>query len=124
MDKVKNRTWILIFTLLAAGLAAAWFLQPKQTSQTVGIYQNGVLLQMVDLSADQTIVIEGEAGRNTVTVQNGEIYMQAAECPDRVCVKHGPLSAGGAPIICLPNRLVIRWMRDAGTTDAISGRAY
>ena len=124
MDKVKNRTWILVFVLLAAGLAAVWFLQPKRPSSVVGIYQNGILLQTMDLSSDQTITVEGEAGRNTIVVQNGEIFVQAAECPDGVCVKHGPLSPGGTPIICLPNRLVIRWMQSDGQTDAVSGRAY
>ncbi|MCQ2420146.1 MAG: NusG domain II-containing protein [Clostridia bacterium] len=124
MDKIKNRTWILIFTLLVAFLAAISFLKPKQPSSAVGIYQNGILLQTVDLSSDQTIVVEGEAGRNTIVVQNGEILVRSAECPDGVCVKHGPLSPGGTPIICLPNRLVIRWMQDAGTADAVSGRAY
>ena len=54
-------------------------------------------------------------------VQDGEIYMESAECPDQICVEHGPLRPGGTPIVCLPNRLSIQWIERDAAVDAVSG---
>ena len=123
MDKVTNRTWILLFAALALVLAAVWFLLPKKTAGTAGIYVDGVLVQTVSPDENQTVTVEGPAGKNVIAVENGEIFVQEADCPDGVCVKHGSLSKNGTPIICLPNRLVIRWMEDPSGMDGVSGRA-
>ena len=43
--------------------------------------------------------------------------------PDQVCVAHGFLVSGKEPIICLPNRLVIRFLEDVrlDSADAVAG---
>lgn len=123
MDKIKNRTWALLFAALAAALLAVWLLLPGAASQTAGIYQDGTLLYTVELKTDRTITVEGPAGRNVIVVENGEIFVREADCPDGVCLRHGPLRENGAPIICLPNRLVIRWLKSGSDVDGVSGRA-
>ena len=123
MDKVTNRTWILLFCLLAAVLAAVWFLLPSKAAALAGVYQDGALLMTLAPQTEQTVTVEGPAGKNVIVVENGEIFVQEADCPDGVCVKHGPLSENGTPIICLPNRLVIRWLSGTSEVDGISGRA-
>ncbi|MDE6103825.1 MAG: NusG domain II-containing protein, partial [Oscillospiraceae bacterium] len=32
-----------------------------------------------------------------------------AECPDQTCVKMGELKSSAAPIVCLPNKLVVKF---------------
>ena len=56
-------------------------------------------------------------------VAGGEVFVSQADCPDQVCVAHGFLVSGKEPIICLPNRLVIRFLEDARTdgADAVAG---
>ena len=54
-------------------------------------------------------------------MENGEIYMESAACPDQICVEHGPLRPGGTPIVCLPNRLSIQWIERDAAVDAVSG---
>ena len=63
---------------------------------------------------------DGAAGGATAAVQDGEIYMESAECPDQICVEHGPLRPGGTPIVCLPNRLSIQWIERDAAVDAVS----
>jgi len=124
---VKTRTWILIFAALLLVCLAAWFFLPKllQTGSEVGIYQDGELLKTVDLSkvtATTTMTVSGSAGDNVIEISPGSICVRSAGCPDQTCVKHGPLKAGGTPIICLPNKLVIRWMQQAETEyDVMTG---
>lgn len=117
---MKTKHWILIFTGLALVLIAALLLRPKQ-SGLVGIYRDGRLIETVNLTKDRTIALDGAAGDAVAAVKDGEIYMESAQCPDQVCVEHGPLRPGGTPIVCLPNHLSIQWMERDAAVDAVSG---
>ena len=44
---------------------------------------------------------------NTVVIKNGKVYMESANCPDKLCVKHKKISKRNETIVCLPNRVVI-----------------
>ncbi len=83
---------------------------PEQ--KLVEIVQDGTVLYTVDLAAaqDTEYRIEAPDGSwNRVCIRGGEIYMADAGCPDQTCVKMGTLKAEGLPIVCLPNKLVIRF---------------
>lgn len=56
------------------------------------------------LDEDQTVDIEG---KNTLVVEDGAAYMEEADCPDQICVRHRRISRNGESIICLPNQVVI-----------------
>lgn len=86
-------------------------LRPSE-SHIAEIVQNGEVIYTFDLNTapNQTIKIEASNGSsNTVTVEDGEIFISSAECPDKTCVNSGKLKSDGLPVVCLPNRLVIRF---------------
>ena len=70
---------------------------------------------------DRTLTVTGPAGENIITVADGEVFISRADCPDQICVQHGPLQKTGGPIICLPNRLTIEWAQKDAQVDALSG---
>ena len=107
---MKQKHWILIFAAVIAVCLALWLL-PRGGGQTALVYQDGTLLYILNLRQDGA----------TAAVQDGEIYMESAECPDQICVQHGPLQKTGGPIICLPNRLTIEWAQKDAQVDALSG---
>ena len=86
---MKTKHWIMVFVGLALVLLAILLLRPKQ-SGLVGIYRDGRLIETVDLTKDRTIPLDGAAGGATAAVQDGEIYMESAECPDQICVAAPP----------------------------------
>lgn len=60
------------------------------------------------LQEDQNILLENPShGRNEIVIKNGEVYMLKATCPDKICVKHKPISKNGEMIICLPNEVYV-----------------
>ena len=64
--------------------------------------------------------IENEnGGYNVITVQDGKIGVSEATCPDHYCMKRG-LCNSGTEIVCLPNRMTIRFL-GAQEIDAIIG---
>ena len=87
-----------------------WILRPSE-GKVVDIVSDGEILYTIDLAQaeNQELVISYQGSSNTVKIENGEIWVQEAECPDHTCVKMGKLYSESLPIVCLPNRLTIRY---------------
>ena len=114
---VKTRTWIIIFGVLLAvcvGVSVLVFCGPA--GRVANIYRDGQCIYSVDLSRvaeAYEMTFEDERGSNVVRVEPGRIAVIRADCPDQVCVHDGWLADSGAPIVCLPHRLVIRLEKEA-----------
>lgn len=113
---MKTRTWIILFAaVLILCATAAWYIEKAEPNGALaGVYQNGRLVRVADLSAvSEPYDIElTEEGITIVRVEPGKIYVLSSTCFDQLCVKHGPLG-GGLPVACLPNKVVIRWLSEA-----------
>lgn len=123
---MKNRTWIIIFAIVLIACAGLYFviLNGFSSSDIIGIYHNGELIEKVNLSMESTereITLSGEIGENIIQISDGHIKMLSAECPDQVCVNHGELTKGGTPIVCLPNKIVIKWENSSDSYDVKTG---
>ena len=51
-------------------------------------------------------------------VSDGKIAVTAASCPDADCVRCGPQNSG-PPIVCLPNRVSIRFSENGEVDGAV-----
>lgn len=122
MKKVSNRTLALVFGALIV-LSVVWLAVIKfapQDKLMAEISVDGKLLYTIDLNKvikSYTIKLP----HNTVLVEHGRISMQDADCPDKLCIKQGPISSSSFPIVCLPNKVVIRITGQSGV-DAVAGR--
>ena len=118
---MKTRTWILIVTALAVvcvGLSFLFF-RTGDASRYAEVYSDGELVLTLDLQVDGAYRIGTADGWNVLTVENGRVSVSDASCPSQDCVRHLP-SDSGAPIVCLPNRMVIKFADEAGY-DALIG---
>ena len=110
---MKTRFWVILFGVITAvSLAASFFFMNRpQESEIAGVYSNGQLVRTVDLSGItepyEFTVAYGD-GYNTISVSPNGICVSDSSCADKICINHG-LLGDGLPIVCLPNRLVIRW---------------
>lgn len=108
----STRFWVIVVAgALVLSLAAAVLVYTASPGGTVAeIVQDGKVIRTIDLerTEEERFVIQGEHGTNTIEVDSGRIRVQAADCPDQVCVHQGWISDGTVPIVCLPNKLVIR----------------
>lgn len=121
---LKTRVWVIVFALLLLGSAAAWRLvAARPAGSLVGVYEDGRLVRTVDLAAvgEPYEIVLTARGHCVLSVGEGSIYMRSSDCPDQICVLHGPLT-NGLPIVCMPNRVMIRYLFGADEGyDAISG---
>lgn len=117
--KLKILYIITALIFITALVFSLIILQPSK-AQTVEIISGEKVLYTIDLSAaeNRTIKIECGEGYNLIEILDGEIYVKEADCPDKTCVKMGKLDSG-APIVCLPHRLVIRFT-EGGDVDAVA----
>ena len=108
---MKSKVWMLLLAaVLAFSVALSLvLLMPREDAARAEIWSDGVLVETVDLSVDRVLTVEGKNGTNVVTISGGKIAVTDADCPDHYCVARGYCS-GGAQIVCLPNRLVIKFL--------------
>ena len=117
---MKTRTWILLFALLALlCLALSFVLLSAPTSHFAWVYTENKLVLELDLRDNGEYRIENGENWNILTVKDGKISVSSASCPTQDCVKCGERNSG-APIVCLPNRMVIEFA-DTEELDALAG---
>jgi hypothetical protein len=86
--------------------------RPVDNPRYADVFSDGELIRRVDLSdtgAVYEFTVETERGVNTISVSDGKIAVSDADCPDKICIMQG-YKSGGAPIICLPHRVEIRFV--------------
>ena len=107
----SNKFWIVVIGALLLVSAGAALALRQAPADVACIYQDGVLIDKVDLSAvaePYSFTVDSRFGTNTISVENGRICISEADCPDGSCIHQGWLSGGATPIVCLPHRLMIK----------------
>lgn len=121
---MKQKKWpfFLLVLLLAAGILGSILVLQRPNTSTVEVVRDGQVLYQFDLAqeADRVLEIEYEGRINTIEIRDHQIRMLEAECPDNTCV-HMDWLDSAAPIVCLPNRLVIQFAENYN--EALDGTA-
>lgn len=118
---MKTKTWLLLFSLLCLLLAgmSVWLLLGGEQAGYAEVYSDGKLVVTLDLSKDTEYRFEHGEAWNLLSVRDGKISVISASCPSQDCVHHAAADHG-APIVCLPNRLVIKFA-SSSAFDAMVG---
>lgn len=100
----------VIFLISVLALIGMKFSETEM--KTAEIYQDGALLYTIDLNTvaeSYEITVTGENNAyNIILVEQGQISMKEASCPDKLCVHMGKIHNASLPVTCLPNKVVIR----------------
>ena len=119
---MKTKSWVILLALIlivCIGLSIPLLL-PGRASSGAEILSDGQVLYRVDLQLDRQFhITTPSGGSNIVTVKDGKIAVTEANCPDHYCMERGFCNSG-SPIVCLPNRLVIRFSGEL-EIDAVVG---
>ena len=113
---MKNR-YDRLFLVILAGVILLLFLY-QHFAGSKGSYilvtQKGEKIGEYSLLENQTFVVTDENhSYNTIVIENGQVWIDQADCPDKLCVKQGKISKGGRSIICLPHKLTILVQADS-----------
>ena len=82
----------------------------KANNKIAYIYSENKLVGEYVLTDDvnDEVKIESETGFNILHIEDGQIWIHDASCPDRVCISQGKISYDGEIIVCLPNKMLIK----------------
>ena len=116
--KTKWFVGIIVAVTVVCLALSLWLLWPADAT-AVEVWSEGKLVQTLSLMQDQTIEVKTAQGINVVTVQDGKVAVTSADCPDKYCMHRGWCS-GGMQIVCLPNRLVLKFTGET-QYDGVAG---
>ena len=103
---------ILIFAVLLVAVVIGLLLAlTGKEGDTVTVTVNGAPYGSYSLYENRTVEIVTEAGTNRLVIKNGEAFVEAASCPDGICVAHRPIKSTRESIVCLPHGVVISILR-------------
>ena len=107
--KLKRQDIFLLAGLLAIFLVlGAVLLLTRENGATVVVRVAGEETAIFRLDETTTYVIDGAiGGTNELVIENGEVWLKDASCPDQLCVHQGKIRYVGESIICLPNKISV-----------------
>lgn len=114
---MKKNDFILIITVILVSIVSIFMLfVSTEKGDTAIVYLNGDFFCEKELSTDGEIDI---GGLNIAKIENGEIHMKSASCPDKLCIRQGKISDSSKKIICLPNEIVIEVKRKSDIDSVV-----
>lgn len=122
MKKSLKIVYCAAAAVFLAGVAGSVIMLNAPDTNSVEVVRNGEVLYSFDMrtAKDQSIRIEYGESYNIIEISEGKIRVSEAGCPDKTCVKMGWLKSG-TPVVCLPNRLEIRFSDGKSDVDAVVG---
>lgn len=105
MNRADRRLFFLMLFISIVGLAVYFGCRPKGDCVVVKV--DGKQYGIYSVETNRSIRIPTSEGMNELVIEDGTVYMKDADCPDRLCVKHGKLTGAQDSIVCLPHKVVV-----------------
>ena len=130
MKKKKNLIAILILALIIV-LSLFSLKMINRESKTLGIVKvikNNEVIKTIDLSKvkeSYEFEVKGDNEEsNTIKVENTGVSIVSASCKDKICIHTGKIKDSSLPIVCLPNKLIIKFESTKESEANIDGKTF
>ena len=81
--------------------------QDTRMDAYVEISIDGKIIETLDLSQNTQITVSGyNNGSNHLIIEDGQVWIDDASCPDKLCIHQGKISKNSDLIVCLPNLMI------------------
>ena len=119
VEATKLPAWIPIIVLAREFMVSGYRLIAVQKGGEVIIKVDGKDYGTYPLNEDKTIDIDEH---NKVIIKEGVVYMEDANCPDKLCIKQGKIDSNGQKIVCLPNKTVVEIRSEKESEDDVQAK--
>lgn len=117
---MKKADKILIVCIMVVSLFLCiplFFTKNTYTYASVYVKEKQVL--RIDLSKDQSYVVNGKLGKVHIEVKQKKVRVSQENSPHHYCSKQGFVSDTNVPIVCLPNETVVKIEAEASQDTVI-----
>lgn len=104
--------------LLLALVCYLLFAGGKSQGDAAVVCVNGAETGRYPLNRNGRFELNG--GSNILIIENGQAWLEDANCPDKLCVRQGKVHLDGQVITCLPNRLTVTICAGSSEVELIS----
>lgn len=108
--KLKTYDYV-IFAILALitiiSIVMPFIFSKDYSKSLVVIKVNGAEYKSIPLSTNTSVPININGHYNLISIEDGKVHMEDANCPDKLCVRSGSISRPGKPLVCLPHRVTV-----------------
>lgn len=102
---IKKLDIIIIIALLLVGAIMFFALNFLSSNGNMVIIQvDDTVVESLPLDRNIEYSLDNT---NKIVIKDGQAFMQYANCPDKICVHHKPISNNNESIVCLPNKVVV-----------------
>ena len=106
--KVRNDILLVAVMLIFVAVGFIIYKSNLKSGNTVLVTVNGKEKYRYYISGDREFNVKTGDNINTIVIKDGKVYVKEANCRDKICVHHRPISkAGEDPIVCLPNKVTV-----------------
>lgn len=106
-NKVVNDIFLVIGFLVIALIIFIIFKSNLKEGNIVKVTIDNSVRDCYNINNDNEVVINDGENTNTLVIKDGTAFISHANCPDKICVAHRPISKTGETIVCLPHKLVV-----------------
>jgi hypothetical protein len=117
MNKYDKRL-IIILLLFIIILLSLKLIFKSNSNYAYVYYKNEVILE-IDLRINKEYIVDGYNGEVLIEVKDKKIRVEKETSPLHICSKQGYVS-DNTPIICLPNKIIIKIENKDNNLDAIT----
>lgn len=101
---ITKKDFILVIIVLMVGFAGLIFANSTDKGKTATIKVDGEVVETISLDSENRTFAYNDV---LICLKDGEIFVEASKCADKVCLRSGKISKAGEGIICAPNRVSI-----------------
>lgn len=101
---ITKKDFILLIIVLVVGIVGIIITNSADKGKTATIKVDGEVVEVVSLDGENRTFSYNDV---MICLDDGEIFVKASKCADKVCLRSGKISKAGEGIICAPNRVSI-----------------
>ena len=109
---------VLIIALLC--ILLLFFMNKNKTSGAVAeVYYEDKKILTLDLNINKTYTVEGAMGEVVIDVKDKKVGVIKENSKNHICSREGYTNSSTKPIICLPNKVVIKVVDNNSDIDGV-----
>jgi len=106
--RAKPGDFFLIILCSSISLLPALLLRSETNGKTFDVMLDNKIILTASLEKDTSFTFDGELGAMEIVVHNGNVFISKSLCPHKYCMTMGKTSSSNKPLVCLPNKVIIK----------------